>query len=218
MISIADALNEIIQKYPFIEEGLAKDLINYSAFAREVRPEIEKKLYKSAKEGAIVMALKRISDNLSKRNKKNQKLNLTNLTVKSNLTEFTFLNSESLADKQRTLFNQLADKKDIFCAVSQGVRETTFIADPEAALAIERVFVSENLVAKIDNLSSITIYLPKEVVYIPGVYYQVLKILSWEDINVIEVLSTYTELTIIVENKYVDQAFSALKKLDNLSR
>ena len=71
---------------------------------------------------------------------------------------------------------------------------------------------------KIDNLSSITIHLPKEVVYIPGVYYQVLKMLAWENINVIEVLSTYTELTVIVENKNINQAFSTLKKLDSLSK
>lgn len=213
MISISDALEEIIGNYPFIEEGLAKGIINYSAFAREIRPQIEKKLYKSIKEGAIVMALKRLSDSLDKKRKNIQKLNLTNLTVRSNLTEFTFLNSEALPDKQRGLFNQLAEKKDIFCAVSQGVRETTFIASLEASQMIERIFSSEILVAKIENLSSIAIHLPKEVVYIPGVYYQILKVLAWENINVIEVLSTYTELTVIVESKNVDQAFSALRKL-----
>lgn len=217
MISISDALNEIIINYPLIEEGLGSGIINYSAFAREVKPQIEKRLCKSIKVGAIVMALKRISTGLSKKNKQKSNLNLTNLTVRSNLTEFTFLNSESLADRQRELFNKLAEEKDIFCAVSQGIRETTFIASSQAILDIERIFASETKVAKIENLSSITIHLPKEVVYIPGVYYQVLKMLAWESINVIEVLSTYTELTIIVENTDVDKAFSTLKKISKLS-
>lgn len=213
MISIRDALNEIIQSQPFIEEGLSRGIINYSAFAREIKLVIEKKLYKTVKEGAIVMALKRISEQQSKKAKQSQELNLTNLTVRSSLTEFTYLNSESLADKQRELFNRLAEEKDVFCAVSQGIRETTFIASSEPSLAIERIFSSETLVAKIDNLSSITIHLPKEVVYIPGVYYQVLKMLAWENINMIEVLSTYTELTVIVEGQDIDRAFSTLKKL-----
>ena len=218
MISIKDALDDIIQTQPFIEEGLSRGIINYSAFAREIRPEIEKKLYKNVKEGAIVMALKRISEKLSKdKAKQKNNLNLTNLTVRSNLTEFTFLNSESLADKQRELFNKLVEEKDVFCAVSQGIRETTFIASSQASLAIERIFSSETLVAKIENLSSVTIHLPKEVVYIPGVYYQILKMLAFENINMIEVLSTYTELTVIVGNTDVDKAFSALKKLSNIS-
>lgn len=216
MISISDVLNDIIKSYPFIEEGLSKGIINYSAYAREIKPQIEKRLYKSAKEGAIVMALKRISEKQNRKKQQQKSPNLTNLTVRSNLTEFTFLNSASLADQQRELFNKLAEEKDIFCAVSQGVRETTFIVSSEAGLLIERIFSSETLVAKIDNLSSITIHLPEEVVYIPGVYYQILKMLAWENINAIEVLSTYTELTIIVENKDVDRTFSVLNMHKNV--
>lgn len=218
MISIADALKELIEGYPFIEEGLIKGLINYSAYAREVKPEIEKRLYKSIKTGAIVMALKRLSEDLKLIQQRTTSVNLGGLTVRSNVSEYTFLNSEALIDKQRELFNQIATQKDVFCAVSQGVRETTFIASAEAAQIIERVFSSEELVAKIEHLSSITIHLPQETVYISGVYYQILKALAWEKINVIEVLSTLSELTVIFENKDINQAFSALKKLDSLSK
>lgn len=217
MISVKDALNEIIQNYPFIEEGLSKGIINYSAFAREIRPLIEKRLYKGVKEGAIAMALKRISKSLSKDQSAGKLLNLTDLTVRSNLTEFTFLNSESLADKQSGLFNKLAAHKDIFCAVSQGIRETTFIANAAAAVVIEKSFSDETKVAKINQLSSITIHLPKETVETPGIYYQILKTLAWEKINVIEVISTYTELTIVFSDKDIDKAFSVLKGLTNPS-
>lgn len=210
MISISDALEEIVKGYPFIEEGLSQGIINYSAFARVVKPKIENRLYKSVKEGAIVMALKRISDRLGKDRPKESLLNLTDLTVRSNLTEYTFLNSHSLTDKQRRLFNQLADQRDIFCAISQGIGETTFITSAEATKAIERIFSDEKRMAKIDHLSSITIHLPEETVETPGVYYQILKKLAWEKINVVEVISTYTELTMVFLEKEVDKAFSVL--------
>lgn len=210
MVSVKDALNEIIQNYPFVEEGLSRGIINYSAFAREIRPLIEKRLYKRVKEGAIVMALKRISDRLSKKKPSAAELNLTDITVKSNLTEYTFLNSDSLADKQRKLFNQVAGKKEVFCAVSQGIRETTFITSTDASLAVEKIFSNETRVAKIAHLSSITIHLPKETVEIPGIYYQILKMLAWEKINIVEVISTYTELTIVLCSNDVDRAFSVL--------
>lgn len=217
MISIGDALEEIIRSYPFIEEGLSKGIINYSAYARKIKPQIEKRLYKKVKVGAIGMALKRISQNLTKNNVLKPQLNFTDLTVRSNLTEFTLLNSESLIDKQRELFNRLAMEKGIFCAVSQGIRETTFIASPDAALAIERIFSSETIISTIKNLSSITIHLPKETAKIPGVYYQILKLFAWEKINIIEVISTYTELTIVFDEKDIDKAFSTLKKINNTS-
>ena len=95
MISISDALNEIIPNYPFIEEGLAKGIVNYSAFARIIKPAIEKRLYKNIKEGAIVMALKRISSKLVKPSAL-VAVNLSDITVRSNLSEFTFQNSQTL--------------------------------------------------------------------------------------------------------------------------
>ncbi len=214
MISVSDALTEIIKSYPLIEEGLSRGIINYSAFAREIKPQIEKRLYKSVKEGAIVMALKRISENLAKnRSKKARPVNLTDLTVRSNLCELTFQNSDTLPDKTGTLFSKISNEKDILCTLSEGVRETTFIISSEIASKTKEIFKEETLIAQINNLSSISIRLPKEIVYIPGVYYQILKILAWENINIIEVLSTYTELTVIVESKDVDLAFSALKNL-----
>lgn len=214
MISVSDALNEIIASQPFIEEGLSRGIINYSAYGREIKPQIEKRLYKSVKEGAIVMALKRISEKLAKKPPKKQPLNLTDITVRSNLSELTFQNSDTLPDKTRQLFEKISNEKDILCTLSQGVRETTFIISSEITAKTKETFKEEILIAQINNLSSISIKLPKEVVYIPGVYYQVLKKLSWEDINIIEVLSTFTELTIIVESKNVDKAFSILKLLN----
>ena len=65
------------------------------------------------------------------------------------------------------------------------------------------------------DLSAITLILPKEAVFVPGVYYSVLKALAWEGINFVEVVSSYTELTIILQNSNVDRAFSVLKNLSN---
>lgn len=211
MINISDALEEIIQSYPFIEEGLSRSFINYSAFAREVKPQIEKRLYKSVKEGAIVMALKRISEGLSQKFTGIESINLADLTVRSNLCEITFQNSDTLPEKTRQLFGTITDQKDVICTLSEGVRETTFIISSELKEQVMKIFKTELLIAEINSLSSITIRLPIEVVYIPGVYYRILKMLAWENINVVEVLSTYTELTIIIEDKNIDKAFSILR-------
>lgn len=213
MISVNDALNDIIRGYPFIEDGLSKGIVNYSAFAREIKPQIEKKLYKPVTEGAIVMALKRISEKLVKQDSKKTEVNLSDLTVRSNLSEYTFLNSATLPEKISELFNQIRSRKDSFCALSEGIRETTFVVSSNLVGDVEKTLKTEVLAVKFNNLASITIRLPKEVVYIPGVYYQILKILAWENVNVVEVLSAYTELTIVVNNKNIDSAFSALKNL-----
>lgn len=212
MTSITDALNEILEHYPFIEEGLSFGIINYSAFARTVQPQVEKRVMKKVQTNAITMALTRISKKLQRTKVTNLKtLPLSDITVRSNLEEFTFLNSDSLLDTQRQLFNQFENQQDIVCSLSHGVRETTFIVSTAIAGTVEKLFKNESLQAHINNLSAMTIKLPKETVYSPGAYYQILKLLAWRGINIIEVVSTYTELTIVFENRDIDRAFSVLK-------
>lgn len=210
MISISDALYEIVPNYPLIEEGLINGFINCSAFARQIKPQIEKRLYKSVKEGAITMALKRMSFKLRKNEPVNN-IYLSDLTVRSNLSEFTFQNSPTILEKTRELFNTLESNPDQICTLAEGIRQTTYIVSDIFKKRVKKIFRKEVLISSIDNLSSITIHYPKEIVYIPGVYYRILKKLAWENINVIEVLSTYTELIIVVESKNVDRAFSVLR-------
>lgn len=213
MVSISDALEEILKNYPFLEEGLSRGIINYSALARDVKPTIEKRLYKSIKMGAIVMALKRLEEKLPKKRAVNAELGLTDITVRSNLSEYTYLISDTLANNQRQLLNSLTNKKDVFCTFSEGVRETTIIASTSIADLINNIFQNETLVINISNLSSITIRLPKDNVETPGLYYQILKRLAWENINVVEVISTYTEITVVFRTADVDKAFSVLKRI-----
>ena len=73
--------------------------------------------------------------------------------------------------------------------------------------AIE-IFGGESVLARLGNLSAIIIRLSPRTVHIPGVYYAILKQLAWGNVNVIDVVSTTTEFTILIEKPQVDRAFS----------
>ena len=85
------------------------------------------------------------------------------------------------------------------------------IVGDEILPEMEEIFKDEKLIAKIKNLSSITILLSQETVNTTGAYYSILKLLAWNEINIIDVISTYTELTIILSDTDIDKAFSILK-------
>lgn len=212
MITIPEVVEEIICHSSFLEEGLYKGIVNYSALARIIKPEIESRLFKSIKEGAIIMALRRISKN-NKLNHNFKKIfsNAPDMIVRSNLVEFTFLNSESLSTKLKELFSETENQNQYFFTVTQGVFETGIITSKELESKIKSIF-KEKIIRTLLDLSSITIKLPEENVTTPGVYYFILKILAWQNINVIEVVSTYQEITLVLETKNIDTAFSALKK------
>ncbi len=215
MFTVSDIVEELVAKQPFIEEGLSRDLINLSSLARELKPQIEKKLFKEVQLGSIVMALKRLSERTQMSDKTSQ-LNhvltlLGDMTVRSNIVEFTFENSSTLAEKQIALMHEASKLPNSFLTITDGVFETAFFASQSLSDSIEQHFPNEKMKNKVTGLSSITLVVPTEALDVPGVYYSILKKLAWNGINFIEVVSSFTELTIFMRNEDVDRAFSVLK-------
>lgn len=216
MITVPELVEDIVGKSPFLEEGLSKGIINLSSLARIIQPQIQQKLLKDIKPGAIMMALKRLSKKISPTN--NQKLtsvlkNITDITVRSNILEFAFDNSPSLFENQRRLLEEISSEKSSFFTFSSGVYETSLFVSQNLGNRVKKIFQDEKLRYEMKDLSAITLILPKEAVFVPGVYYCVLKALAWQGISFVEVVSSYTELTIILQNSNVDRAFSILKQL-----
>lgn len=133
--------------------------------------------------------------------------------VRSNLMEITVLNSEPLLVKQKQLLEQIKGRENYFLTITQGIYETTLVVSENLEQKVELIFEGEKIKSKFRNLSSITIQLPADAPRVPGIYSYILKSLAWEGINLVEVVSTCHEFTIILENQNTDRAFSALNQL-----
>ncbi len=215
MISTSQVVEELISRKPYLEEVISQRIVNYSALARNIKPEIERKLLKKVQNGAIVMALKRLNRRLQNSNRQRSNVDvlkeLGDITIRSSLIDLTYSNSITITTAQQKIMNAFSLRKDIFLTISHGINEVTIITNTYAEKEIKKVFKNEKLVSQFGNLSSITIRLKEETTHTPGVYYSILKLLAWENINIVEVISTYTELTIILERKDIDRAFTLLK-------
>lgn len=213
MITIPEVVTEIVANEPFLEEALSRGILNTSALARSMKPAIEEKLYKSVQTGAIVMALKRMSRlTRTKTSPKYIFLNKPDIIVRSNLVEYTISNSPTVIHTIRKLLEKNPSSSRYFLTFTQGVFETAVITSSEWKGQVEKILGSERLIGKQESLSSLTIILPESNVITPGVYYYILKALAWENINVIDVVSTKEEFTIILNETDIDRAFSTLKK------
>jgi hypothetical protein len=216
MESIGKLTEEIINRSPFLRESMTEGLINISALARKIQAEIEEVTGKEVKEGAIVMAIKRMP--LGLYHKLNVKIknvlgDLGDFLVRSNLSDFTFNNSDTLGAKQAELMRLINSESNGFFALCRGVTETTIIAGDKHKELIERLFANEKLISSKQNLASVTVKLPQVNIEICGIYYYILKQLAWKGINIIEIISTANEFTVIVDQDEVDKAFKTLMEL-----
>ena len=216
MSTISKVTEEIINRSPFLREAMTENLINISALARKIRPEVEKGTGKEIKEGAIVMAIKRMTPGVYHRldlKIKNVIGGIGDFLVRSDLIDFTFENSETLRDCQRQLIQFISNDKDSFFTLCKGITETTYILNAKYKEDIERIFANERRKGHNVNLSSITVKLPETNTETYGVYYYIMKHLAWEGINIEQVVSTANEFTGIVNSDDIDNAFKILMQL-----
>ncbi|MDJ0644726.1 MAG: hypothetical protein QNJ57_01980 [Flavobacteriaceae bacterium] len=213
MKTIQQAVTSIINKTPFIEEALYDKLINVSALARIIQPEVEALLKKEVKAGAIMMAINRISPSEVLRVRKNVRkmaLSSGDFIVRSDLSDYTFKNSSTLLQNITRLLEKIKDDSDVFFTISQGVFETNIVASSILEAQIEKIFKNETRLWFQSDLASVTIKLPKSNMEQSGIYYFILKQLAWANISVQEVISSTHEMTIVVKETDINKTFSIL--------
>jgi len=219
MKTISSVVEHYIKTKPFLLSALSQGIINLTSLSRNMMPELEQELGKDVKQGAVVMALKRISEELDFRvNHKILKVlkNIGEITVRSSLIDYTFAVSETILDKQAALIYEINKETGIFYTSSRGVNETNIVVSESVGHLVDKHFSGEKLIQKLDNLASITVKLPKENISIPGIYYFIFQRLAWEGIIINEVISTSNEFTILVSEQEVDVAFKVIKDLKSL--
>ena len=218
MITIPNAVEAIIKKKPFLECALIDGIVNLSALSRQIKTELEDVIGKEVNDGAIIMALNRLVpklEQISILRFKSIMDSVGDIIVRSNLVDFSYVNSRTLNHCQAELLDKIKTKTDVFCTLSQGIGETTIVVSNQISGMVEESFASEEIIEKFVNLSSITIKLPRENSNYPGVYYYIFKKLAWDNINVVDVISTTSEFTIIVEDYNIHKAFSILMEIKN---
>jgi hypothetical protein len=214
MKRISDVVEEYVLETPLVEEHLSLGLLNLSALARHLRPAIRRSLQRPVSEAAIMMALKRLAPRVAKRTRRpaTRTARPSDLIVRSNLVELTYHASETVREKHRRLLNRVDRADDAFLTYTQGASEVMLMVSAGLEKTAVEIFTGERLVSRVRNLSAIVIRLAPETFQTPGVYYAILKRLAWQNLNVVDVVSTFTEFTIVVANDEVDKAFSALRR------
>jgi hypothetical protein len=216
MIKISTLVEQMVKRSPFLSEALSEGMINVSALARKLQPELGQRLGREVGEGAIIMAIKRMplgGWGQSEKSLQDFFKKLNDISVRSNLIAYNFQNSPTLMDKQVGLLDHIRRFPKGFCTFSQGVSETTIIVGEMFEAFTDKHFHTEKLLNKRDRLSSITLLLPTENRSLYGIYYYILKELAYQGINLIELISTSNEFTIIVVQEDLNQAFKILNDL-----
>lgn len=214
MVTVAHLVEKIIEQKPFLQEALSRGIVNNAALAEELKPQIEKELKKEVKFSAVNMAIRRLSEKLEKTFIKKAKFDKeSDITVKSDLIEVTIYKTEDIQTSVKKLYDLVNFKRGDFLTITSGIHEVMIITNKKYEKEILELLPKKSIKKIIKNLSSITINIPIEAITTVGLFYVVTRALNWENINIVDIVSTLTEMTFIINESDTARAFDTLKKL-----
>lgn len=211
MITVPEATKKIVERSRYLSEAISKGIINYSSLARYIKPEIEQMLIKKISIASIIMALSRLENEFKpKFVKSNIFKNPPEIIVRSSLFFVVLPNNE--VSGLSMFLSRDANSKSFFLK-NQGIHETVLILSQDLFEKYKNTIESKNPFINMKNVSAVTIYLPPEALKTSGIYYFFLKSLAWEGVNIVSLVPTYSELTIIVEDRDTERTFGIIKSL-----
>ena len=211
MLKISDAISDIVSENPFMQFGLQYKLMNLTQLAKYVEPLLTARVKKDIGVSAIVMALSRLQRNLHKNSPKREKYHISDIGIHTSLATFTFEKTEK-NHKELQKFMGGPQAKNSYTSLSEGMREITVIIEESKAEKLLTSIGSKPLFSH-KNISGVSIVFDKKYAQVPGMLYILMQQMLLQNINVIELSSTYTSLVIYVDSSKTQLAFDTLYSL-----
>ena len=214
MVTISRIVEKMVKENPSLEIALAKDIISYSKLARFLREEVEKEFGKKTNDAAISVALKRLREKagLLYETKKGEFYALE-LNTSSNLMEITIGKIGRLPQIMKSIYEFPELEEGCIMHAVHGNNQTTFVFTSRLEKKMKGLMAGEKLLSEIKDLAQLSIKFDEKMFQTPGFIVYVLKELAWNNIGIVEIVSTYTELIVIVKK---DDLLSAYKIVQGL--
>ncbi|HUB93885.1 MAG TPA: hypothetical protein VMB52_05270 [Verrucomicrobiae bacterium] len=211
MINISQAVADVLKHDDIASNAAQQGWLNLSSYARSIKPQVENMLMKDVQEASIVTALSRLVADAPQVS--NIPVNvIQSLAVHTNLTGVTYERSEQASERIREVYHQVSTDNKTFLTVTQGINEVTIIAESSVAQVFREALTGAHKVYDKSNLIGITVKFAPNNLEVPNLIFALTRRLAYKNINIIEVVSTATEMTYIIEKRDVSLALEQLQK------
>lgn len=214
MLTIPDAVRLILKRDPIISDILARGLLNYSEYARYIQPKIEEMLFKEVRFGTIVTALGRIEKEVKILS--SVEFFAKDITIKSPISEISFQRSSYLESCLRSLYIELHSLENNFLSVISGNTEVTIFLNTAYEQQVLDL-IRQKPTLNQSGLAVISLKFDPKYYNEPGVNYRVLQVINWHKISLAEVVSTYTEISLVAYQKNIQKCYEILSEAFVLS-
>lgn len=210
MITLKDTLNKIITENQFIEEALHNNFLNLTSFAEYIKPQVEKISKKEVTISALKMTLSRISKEQLNIQQKAFRFNFEDFFVRKDISIVTLEKNLSTLKFVNKIYKESLALESEYLSITQWVKEISIIFSKNLKSLIFNWINEKYIKYNLENLWMIWIHLSKEMMSEVWMFYDITKKMAFYNINILEIISTYTEIALILEKKDLQRWFEIL--------
>lgn len=211
MKTTAAAVREIIQKDPIAYEALGRDMLNTHSYARSIHEQVEEWCMKEVQVNTIVTALRRMQPDTAGLATLVPDFFMEAISVRVGLAELAMVKGE-VSHKVGKWLDRQQHRPNEFFLTTRGNQETNFIFPERLLDALKKKHTLNGVLNGIvQGLAVVTLSYPSELTFEPNVGYALMRALALKHINVVEVISTYSEVSFVISKGDVDEALDSLQ-------
>lgn len=207
-MKISDALKELIGGNQWLAFGFQQGIFNLTKLSSFIKPQIEARIDKKVTDSSVLMALSRFQKQESNKFGHLPKFKIANLTLNSGLVEYTFFKNPSSHKLVNDFYTEVQKYRG-YVNITEGINEINLIFAKEFQDILDDK-LDMDYKFKADHLASLVVKFTSDYSEVPGFIFFVIQQIYMQNINLIEISSTFTELIIYVDKKDAKLAFDTL--------
>jgi aspartokinase len=213
MVTVSHVVQKLVDERIFVQETMNRGIISFALLAKELQPEVEEELGKKVKKHAVEMALRRYAEKVKQKHKNIDFNYSSDIIMKTKICDMSVTRSPTLITKLKKLYDIIDFDKGDCLNIIQGSGEVSIVTNERYKEKFIDSLKGEKILNIEEDLISLTMTFSKDFLYTPGVIFNIIRNIAWENINIFEVVSTNTELTLIIHKKDALKGYKALEKL-----
>ena len=209
--SISKNIQNLIDGDLSLQDALQRDYGNYSAIARMLKPKVEEIMGRRVKLESLITSVKR-----AKAGYKPLRGRIAKVVAGSVInirTDVAKVSVEKTRDNLEKIRKTLAGFLGEFFQIIEGISAVTLIFDKTSFDEICSMFQEKDVLDKKQNLATIIIRSPDEIIGTPGCVLVFYNTVSRSHINIEETMSCFTDTIIVLSMEDVSKALAALTDL-----
>jgi len=218
--SIAKTVNEIIDSIPLMGDYLLNNIINFNGLARWIQPEVKRRVGKDVSLESISVAIQRyhFKESVGESKVLDEAIAKTRLVLKNDIAIVAYLKNYDLIKTIESI-NELIkwEHGETFFMV-QSSQEISVVLERERLEDFLRLTSSFRPLNLLDNVTIIDCKYPENIVNVHGFLYTLLRAITLEKLNIIDIFSTFTEFVFLFKKKDAIKAYDTLERLINSAR